>query len=275
MGSNQEITAYWEKLSGQEPYVIINEINYHSSPDFNSGDWIEIHNKQKDQVDVSGWKLKDSNNTNIYQFPVGTKLSSYGYLTICEDIRSFHLHFPFTQNCIGNTGFGLGNEGDVVRLYNADDVLIDSVRYDDTLPWPESADGEGYSMVLTSPDLDNDLPENWTTYQYGNPGRGNKEVTAVPENDIETPEHNVLLQNFPNPASSSTTISYTLVSRGDVSIKVYNLYGEEILTLVNDLQDPGSYSLEFNVERLNDGIYFYVLKVGSLFVSTRKIVVMH
>jgi|WetSurMetagenome_2_1015567.scaffolds.fasta_scaffold03212_7 hypothetical protein len=275
IGSNQKITAVYERITGQEPYVIIDEINYHSSPDFNTSDWIEIHNKQNDPIDLSGWKLKDIDDRNVFRFPTGTKISPNGYVTICEDLDSFHHLFPWTINCIGNTGFDLNNDGGVVRLYNAGDLLIDSVRYDDMNPWPELADGEGYSLILKSPELNNDLAENWTAYLHGTPGRGNIEVTGISKSYDYTASQHDLKQNFPNPCSSATTIPYSIASKGNVSIKVYDLSGREVLTLVNEYQVPDFYIVSFNVEPLKVGIYFYTLKVNNSFVGTKKIVVMH
>ena len=69
-----EITAVFEKYTGNEPFILINEINYNSSPDFNTGDWVEIFNNQNNPIDLSGWKLKDSNDENVYIFPVGTEI---------------------------------------------------------------------------------------------------------------------------------------------------------------------------------------------------------
>jgi hypothetical protein len=89
------------------------------------------------------------------------------------------------------------------------------------------------------------------------------------------PEGYALLQNFPNPFNPSTTISYSLAKSGDVSLKVYNVLGGEVATLVNGPQDAGSYSIPFNTTEgqrgLATGVYFYRLQTGS-FVAMKKLV---
>ena len=64
-------------------------------------------------------------------------------------------------------------------------------------------------------------------------------------------------QNYPNPFNPATTISYAIPQRTNVNIKVYNITGKEITTLVNEVKDPGTYNVNFNAENLSSGIYFY------------------
>ncbi len=179
------------------------------------------------------------------------------------------------MDCIGNTGFGFKNEGEVLALYNADNQLIDSVHYSNVDPWPELADGLGYSMILKSPDLDNDLAENWTSLLNGSPGRNNQEVTGIPENPIHEDSGNTIRQNYPNPCKSATTINYTLAATGCVSIKIYTVTGTLLDEPVHADQSPGSYTITLNVESLTDGIYFYSMRVGDYFVGVRKLIVSH
>jgi hypothetical protein len=172
-------------------------------------------------------------------------------------------------------GFGLKNEGEVIRLYDAANVLIDSVHYGNKDPWPELADGNGYSLILKSQELDNDKAENWTVCLNGSPSRNNLEVTAIPENPDKESCRNKLDQNFPNPCSATTTFTYTLVSGGYVSIKVQDISGNEVLTLVSENQYPDSYSVTFDVNSLSNGLYFYSLRIGDFLVEIKKFVVTH
>jgi photosystem II stability/assembly factor-like uncharacterized protein len=70
-------------------------------------------------------------------------------------------------------------------------------------------------------------------------------------------------QNYPNPFNPSTVISYNVTDNANVSIKVFDMTGREIRTLVNSFQNAGSYSVNFNASNLASGIYFYVLRVNS------------
>ncbi len=82
-----------------------------------------------------------------------------------------------------------------------------------------------------------------------------------------------LQQNFPNPFNPSTTIKYQIPEAGLVTLKVFNLLGEEIATLINEEKPAGSYQLQFNASRLSSGIYFYKLQAGS-FTETKKMILM-
>ena len=97
-------------------------------------------------------------------------------------------------------------------------------------------------------------------------------VTYV-EGTQETPVHYSVFQNYPNPFNPSTTISYELPSRSHVTLKVYNLLGQEIATLVNEIQDAGSKSVEFEGSHLPSGVYLYRLQAGKLVENKKMILV--
>lgn len=80
-----------------------------------------------------------------------------------------------------------------------------------------------------------------------------------------------LVQNYPNPFNPSTTISFNIAQRSNVSLKVYNITGKEVATLVNGEKEPGSYRVNFNAEKLSSGIYFYKISAGN-FTSVRKMI---
>jgi hypothetical protein len=87
--------------------------------------------------------------------------------------------------------------------------------------------------------------------------------------------HNYSLSNnYPNPFNPSTIFEYNLPHFGFVTLKVYDMLGREIATLVNEEKPAGSYKLEFNAEDLASGIYYYQIKVGNEFVETRKMILM-
>jgi hypothetical protein len=81
-----------------------------------------------------------------------------------------------------------------------------------------------------------------------------------------------LSQNYPNPFNPSTIISYSLPSKEFVQLRVFNVLGNEIITLVNEVQEAGNYKVEFNASKVNvstSGVYFYRLEAGS-FIDSRK-----
>jgi hypothetical protein len=93
------------------------------------------------------------------------------------------------------------------------------------------------------------------------------------ENKSEVVQDFRLQQNYPNPFNPSTVISYSIAKAGSVSLKVYNMLGQEVATLVNSYQAANTYNVNFNATGLASGVYLYELKAGTN-VSTQKMVLM-
>jgi protocatechuate 3,4-dioxygenase beta subunit len=95
-----------------------------------------------------------------------------------------------------------------------------------------------------------------------------EEVTAINKNvELNTFKLN---QNYPNPFNPSTTINFVVPYQTRVTLKVYNVLGSEVATLVNGEKPAGSYNVTFNAGNLASGVYFYQLKAGN-FISTKKL----
>jgi hypothetical protein len=82
----------------------------------------------------------------------------------------------------------------------------------------------------------------------------------------------LLIQNYPNPFTSTTTIKYKVTEPGFVSLKVFDVIGYEITTLVNEQKAAGEYTVELNAAGLSNGIYFCRLQAG-ICSETRKLIV--
>ncbi|MFO7447359.1 MAG: DUF5107 domain-containing protein [Ignavibacteriaceae bacterium] len=91
--------------------------------------------------------------------------------------------------------------------------------------------------------------------------------------DLVSPDDFHLYQNYPNPFNSSTKIHYKMGSRQFVTIKVYDLLGKEIRTLVNEHKPAGNYEIELDAAGMSSGTYFYRIQTGG-FSSTRKLVLL-
>ena len=125
------------------------------------------------------------------------------------------------------------------------------------------------SFVLT--------PQNIFLYDYHSSGstasvyKMANSTTSVKENNHEVPTDFELSQNYPNPFNPETTISYKLQAASYVSLKVYDLLGNEVAALVGEYKQAGSYNSQFSIRnsQLTSGIYFYTMKAGS-FSSTKK-----
>jgi len=82
-----------------------------------------------------------------------------------------------------------------------------------------------------------------------------------------------LRQNYPNPFNPATKITYQLPKGSLVTLKIYDILGNEVATLVNEEQSAGRYQTTFNGSNLSSGIYFYKIQAGN-FVETKKLVLM-
>jgi N-acetylneuraminic acid mutarotase len=119
----------------------------------------------------------------------------------------------------------------------------------------------------------------WQTYQYwqgcstveGYDPSLDQPTNAVNPYRAQYPSQFLLHQNYPNPFNPSTTIRYTMPKSSEATLTIYDLLGEEIITLVNEIQAPGEYSVKWNGQGYPSGIYIYRLRAGD-FRETRKLV---
>jgi hypothetical protein len=93
----------------------------------------------------------------------------------------------------------------------------------------------------------------------------------VKESDLNIPKEYLLEQNYPEPFNSNTVIRYQLPKGGWVTLKVYNMLGEEIVTLVNRYENPGNKTCQWDANNIVSGVYFYRLTVND-FTQTKKMV---
>jgi spore germination protein YaaH len=108
---------------------------------------------------------------------------------------------------------------------------------------------------------------------------GTKKEAVQTEVNVLLPENCVLEQNYPNPFNPSTKISYQISKQSSVTLKVFDVLGNEVATLVNEEKQPGSYEVEFGTKNVKlssggqyaSGVYFYQLKAGS-YTTTRKMI---
>lgn len=97
-------------------------------------------------------------------------------------------------------------------------------------------------------------------------------ATAVEKREIVTAYD--LAQNYPNPFNPVTNISYQLAKGGYVTLKIYNLLGHDIATLVNEYKPQGKYDIKFDASNLASGVYFYSLATNTGFMQTKKLLLL-
>ena len=193
-----------------------------------------------------------------------------------------------------NNSFGrsVSTAGDV-NNDGYDDVIIGAVGYNsayiyyggsamdntpDVTMTGEAEDNYFGSSVSTAGDVNNDGYDDviigesgynsWTgrAYIYSDPSA----PVSVKETNLAVTEFN-LLQNYPNPFNPSTTISYSIPHNGFVKITVYDITGQEVITLVNKEQAKGKYKITFDASGLNSGVYLYRIQSGGFTKSMKMI----
>lgn len=154
--------------------IVINEIMYHNTEKRGEDlEWVEILNATAHPIDLSKWCLKDDEDSHAFYLPRGTALAGGEFLVICHDAGPTAAAYGI-DNVVGDFGFRLSDGGSLVRLFNANGILMDVVEYGDSSPWPEEADGGGASLECVNPFGDNSLFSNWGPgLPAGSPGAVN------------------------------------------------------------------------------------------------------
>ncbi|MBN1466808.1 T9SS type A sorting domain-containing protein, partial [candidate division KSB1 bacterium] len=98
-----------------------------------------------------------------------------------------------------------------------------------------------------------------------------KLATGVADKQPAQPNEFALAQNYPNPFNPTTTISYSIKTTGKVELKVYDLLGHEVASLVNKVQNPGVYNVTFDAHDLSSGIYIYTLESADAVMSNKMV----
>ena len=101
----------------------------------------------------------------------------------------------------------------------------------------------------------------------------NQATNVEDEGSLLSPDSYNLAQNYPNPFNPVTTIKYSIPESGNVSLKVYDILGNEVASLVNEEKGPGVYSVTFDASKLSSGVYLYKLQAGS-FTESKKMLLM-
>jgi len=102
---------------------------------------------------------------------------------------------------------------------------------------------------------------------------GTSELSDVIEVEVSAPIDYSLSQNYPNPFNPTTTINYSIPEDGHVTLKIYDVLGNEVANLVDEQKQSGTFDVQFNASALSSGVYYYQIKAGE-FTSTKKLVLM-
>lgn len=197
---------------------------------------------------------------------------SYGGKTLCGDVTEYHV-YSIEWDSAAIKWFFDGNkywEGDISNNTNSTDefhfpfFIILNLAVGGN--WPGNPDG-------TTPFPDTMYVDYVRVYQPA--------TNMVEDGHDRVPGHFDLSQNYPNPFNPSTTISFALPAQSFVSIKVFDLIGREVITLVSEELVAGNYSRQWNATGIPSGIYFYRFVANarpsgqaSTFIGTKKLVLL-
>ncbi len=238
------------------PFVTSNEVqinellaknestNVDSKGEFD--DWVELYNTTNSPIDLSGFYLTDTkSNLTKWRFPENSIIEANEYLIVwCDEDGS--------QTGI-HTNFKLSADGEFIGMIGRDGYsIIDSISF------PSQSPDISYGR---NPELKN----NWI-FMTPTPGKVNTNTI----DDVKS-SHGFnfeLFQNYPNPFNPDTVIKYTIGEKNLVTLKLYDILGREIITLVNKVQSSGEHQISFNSNlldvNLTSGVYFCRLQSGSL-----------
>ncbi|MBN1414076.1 MAG: lamin tail domain-containing protein [Bacteroidales bacterium] len=264
--------------------IRITEIHYHPLPDGiiedSEFEFIEMKNTGTATLNLDGLRFIDGID---YTFASETALRPNEFVVLAANYGSFFNRYGFVP--FDEYNGQLDNNGEWIILVSAAGDTLCSFRYNDGGGWPVTPDGMGNSLVPTAinPSRDQNDPYAWRASYYtgGSPNRDDI-ITETITVQVQAKQHNILNQNYPNPFTDITYIDYQLYDDAQVKLSVYNMTGQQVVTLVNNRQPEGMYQVDWNGtdrygNRVTNGMYFYRIEIVASDLSeviTRKMLLM-
>lgn len=192
--------------------VVINELMYSSHDNNKAGDWIELYNTTQESIDISGWVIRDAQNS-IFIFPEHTTIAANSYIVVSSNPELFSRVYPSVDFLPMNIGFK--SSGDFIRLLDAFEYVVDSLEYTVFSDLGLYTNGTGLPIIR-----DNDNPQHWTYGIWGGtPGQANtEEFTTIEE----------LVQQMPYVAPNPCTTAVTIHAPNAIKITIYSMQGIKI-----------------------------------------------
>lgn len=239
----------------------VTEVHYHPEDLINGSDtlsgkdyeFIEFKNTGDHSLNLSGLELDSAVH---YMFPVNTLLPPGGFYVITSKPAAFYEYYGLIAS--GNFQGNLSNSGEEILLKDADGRSIINFIYEDSPPWPGSADGDGYSMTST----ENDPEGNPADFIYwrnsvnkgGNPFADN----LIKDSDPFTGKSNLHIEAWPNPSGGFINISVlTAEETGTFNLMLTDLAGKIVYQAVTGR----SAAIDLRIQGLQPGLY--ILRISS------------
>ncbi len=244
------------------------------------GEWFEIYNNDSVSIDLTGWQLADSDNDlHLISPPITPLIIQPGDYFVLGRNGDSSINGGYTAD-YQYSGFQLSNSEDEIKLIDQDGFIADEISYTSSFPF-----SSGASMYLRNVEYDHSVDTSWAMSEFlygsgdfGTPGRAWNDTTSVGlQNEILYPDQFIFYPAYPNPFNPITTIRFSVKSPKGVSLKIYDLSGKLVKTLLNgtfpDLQNHSTYehAISWNASNLPSGVYFVQLSHGS-YRKTQKVI---
>lgn len=209
--------------------IVINEIHYAPALDNEAVEFIELYNDGTETVDLTGWHFSDG---LTYTFPEGSALEAGAYFVLAQNETQYNKKFGsvFAGGNKANDAFASGrlaDGGEEITLRDTGGEVVDRVSYNDRFPWPVAAGGDGPSMELIHPALDNDLGSSWRSSSAPTPGERNSVYAESAPPNIRQVKHT---PKAPFPGEAVV-----------ITAKVTDPQTVKAVTLRYQLVEPGNY----------------------------------
>jgi len=269
------------------------------------------HNHNMEHLTVPGqqtqYVVQGAGGRSLYSFPLNPSpaaslwnLSEYGACRVLVSPDNFIVEFWSTDGSVNTLeySFSLNNPLPVELSYFAGEVFNDNIK----LKWRTESEVGNYGFEVQKSEARSQEIE-WNTIGFVQ-GHGNSnspkdyffidadaafgmhayrlkqidtdgdfEYSNVIEINFGTPSKFELSQNYPNPFNPVTTIKFSIPQPGNVNLKIYNLLGEEVATLLNSFLDAGFHAVDFDASGFNSGFYIYKLTAGNSALVRKMMIV--
>ncbi len=262
--------AIFEQAADEEIDIVINEINYNSSVEYDAGDWVELYNNSDATVDIQDYLFTELNSDSGFYMPPLTIIEPNDYLVICKKLKKFKEVYPNVLNVVGDINFGLSSTGDEIRLYNKEGAVVDAVDYLPYLPWPIEANGTGATLELINPDLDNGQPESWVAVKKGGtPGMQNSAFSGVQDIVLQS-DPIAGISAFPNSFADYTTIKLNLSVAQDIRLEIVDINGRVVKIIKDCYMPSGTHFFDWIPDgNISGGIYIIRMLTSNLIYNEK------
>jgi hypothetical protein len=252
----------------------ITELHYHPANqgniDHKELEFIELKNIGTKTLDLSGLAFTDGIQ---FAFPTGTTLSPNSFMVIASNGVEFENFYGFAPHFVYSGS--LSNGGEKIVFQTSSNQIVFSFTYDDELPWPEEADGDGFSLVSAqiNPTGNPNNVDYWKISKNKNGSPMDDDLGSVTGTTVVSTANRFEFRIYPNPSSSEINIEFMLDEPEKIEIGLFDINARLIRILANEHLSAGYRNQTVSLTSLNlkPGIYLIYVQTENE-VSTQKII---